>query len=470
MKIKLALARRVLIYSLIFIGISCRDNVVDPKITNPFLEKIDVQKDPKLLTLISKLYNNGSNPSGRTLTTDFGEVGLDSALKINDTKNQRTRYSLKLKPKAGSFVFENLIIVERQEGIFHYILQYSPDLNWYYQSETTDWNKFTGIIRQYDMSRTLIVEVNLINGKSVIDNSKGGRVEDCNSCTWTVDKAFFTSIININCGAGGNFTVWTKNLRVADCGERGGDSSGTPVGGDGSGSSPSGNVGDGSGTAGANGSSNASQDANSNSIAIYTNELTFPKNWWKDDSWLDDNFSLDPYDKYKKLTAAERALVKRFPGQAIIINLNKDKAFEETNRLFPTSLQLNDKADAFRHAFFNALNDRDLGDEPITFTSIAKLFSDAHETETPSQLILEVQMDLWNNTVGQRIGNSVLNIFASDEDISNQILQQLNNGELRYLNPIWFKDKNFWGKNGIEDVLTATHGITANTMLTPTNQ
>lgn len=54
----------------------------------------------------------------------------------------------------------------------------------------------------------------------------------------------------------------------------------------------------------------------------------------------------------------------------------------------------------------------------------------------------------------------------------DDVLTKLTNGELRYLKPVLSpsQDPNFWGANGVNNPLTATHGITNSTQLTPTNQ
>jgi hypothetical protein len=199
--------------------------------------------------------------------------------------------------------------------------------------------------------------------------------------------------------------------------------------------------------------------------------------WWEDDNWLDNpnNFNLDldqdQNGQYDRLTAAEKALVKKYPTHAYMISKNKPVAEQETVAIFGQN-GLNDKSDAFRHAFFNAMNRRDLGLDPMTFENIAKLFSDAHESEVPPQLQKEKDMDLWNNAIGHIVGNVMFPIFTSNSSLSSDVLTKLTNGELRYLKPVLSpsQDPNFWGANGVNNSLTATHGITNSTQLIPTNQ
>jgi hypothetical protein len=115
------------------------------------------------------------------------------------------------------------------------------------------------------------------------------------------------------------------------------------------------------------------------------------------------------------LTAQEKQLTKIYPLQAAALNKNKTIAFDMTNQLFPNAKKLNDKADAFRHCFFNTINALSVG--PI----LAEAFGNAHESETPPNLIMEKEMDLYNNGFGYLFGE----IFATS--------QNGNSGDYNYI-------------------------------------
>lgn len=87
--------------------------------------------------------------------------------------------------------------------------------------------------------------------------------------------------------------------------------------------------------------------------------------WWMDELWLQDsnNFALSPLSNpqvFDDLTPAELALIGTFPIQAFQIKLNVDEAFAEANNIYQSEGALNGKQDAFRHAFFQAINVRDV--------------------------------------------------------------------------------------------------------------
>jgi hypothetical protein len=83
----------------------------------------------------------------------------------------------------------------------------------------------------------------------------------------------------------------------------------------------------------------------------------------------------------------------------------------------------NDDADAFRHAFFNALNTQSFG------RRMAKRLGDAHEAVDEHEFKLnEMQMDKHNNEVGQDIGEA--NPKASPGAIAAKVEEQRKAGNL----------------------------------------
>lgn len=104
---------------------------------------------------------------------------------------------------------------------------------------------------------------------------------------------------------------------------------------------------------------------------------------------------------------------------------NAQKATWKSEELFPNSLR-NGKGDAFRHAYWNALNVILLGD------NLAESLATAHEDQPPTYTYShkETQMDLFNNEVGRSKHSWFSNGFSS---LTNSIINSITNGELRYL-------------------------------------
>lgn len=186
-------------------------------------------------------------------------------------------------------------------------------------------------------------------------------------------------------------------------------------------------------------------------------ELGYPYMWWTDNTWLINNFRFSSIAPTENLTPVELILINYFPFAALRIKSNASKAELETINRFGSN-GLNDKSDAFRHAYWLALNTKYVGAEK------AKLFSDAHETQVPLKFILEKQMDLHNNAVGISLCPQDA---LTEAYLSQTAWQSVLNGELNYLSPIDYSDTCYWGCQGNT---SGTHGITSSTQIKPTNQ
>lgn len=199
------------------------------------------------------------------------------------------------------------------------------------------------------------------------------------------------------------------------------------------------------------------------------------KMWWEDQVWLANHFSLSVDRQTINATLAppnyeEYLLIAIYPIEAYKINKNADKAVIKTIELFGQNSGLNDKADAFRHTYWLAINTKSI------LSTLSLAFANAHESSTPIQFNLEKQMDLHNNGVGISIcGNPA---YLSESYLSELALIAVQNGDCRYLSqllpPPQFPngtpnpngDPCYWGCSGNT---LGTHGITTLTNLIPTN-
>jgi|GEM_PF-1541838 len=176
---------------------------------------------------------------------------------------------------------------------------------------------------------------------------------------------------------------------------------------------------------------------------VYNYHYNNTGRWWENATWLSNsnNFNLDinnPGGPYDNLTAAEKILVAIYPVQAYIIKSNVGVAFSVSTATGLTQPH-NGKQDAFRHAFFNAINTRDVPPRNVPYTSstqIVRLFSTAHESEVPPNLALEKEMDLWNNEIGITSCQFCYPLITSNESIKDDILFKISHGVLRYLFPL----------------------------------
>ncbi|WP_233862615.1 DUF6973 domain-containing protein [Tenacibaculum piscium] len=160
-------------------------------------------------------------------------------------------------------------------------------------------------------------------------------------------------------------------------------------------------------------------------------ENTFPLNQLlNQDVWDNQN----PYDDWNMLTNCEKDFFKSNPLTVPKAIKNKKKAEQAAyirfghckNTSGETDLH-NNIGDAYRHAYFSALNTKDMG-----YTNASKL-GDAHECDTPHNRINEKIMDLKNNSWGFNYSLSHYNLteanFFQDFTTAN------NNGAIKIIKP-----------------------------------
>jgi hypothetical protein len=134
----------------------------------------------------------------------------------------------------------------------------------------------------------------------------------------------------------------------------------------------------------------------------------------------------DDYDNFRnQMSTSERSIFDGLSSnKKLWYMVSAKKAFDKANELFPNSTH-NGLGDAYRHALWN-------GYCSITLAgNLGEQLTTAHE-DRPSSYpynYKETRMDLYNNNQGRLIAvNSNIN------NIADNILQNLQQGYLRYLN------------------------------------
>lgn len=129
-----------------------------------------------------------------------------------------------------------------------------------------------------------------------------------------------------------------------------------------------------------------------------------------------------PYDDWNSLTQCEKDFFSVFPPFLYNAHINRTLAENSANNYFPNCDQHNDIADAFRHAYFSALNTQSMG------YYNAKILGNAHECDTPMNLENEKNMDLHNNSWGYQYAST--NSYFTTEQFYNAFAQAHNNNEI----------------------------------------
>lgn len=134
-----------------------------------------------------------------------------------------------------------------------------------------------------------------------------------------------------------------------------------------------------------------------------------------------DGFDIDDAVE-ENINDCESKLIEEYKIEAIKIYYNRKSAISMTKKMFGKN-ETNDCSDAFRHAFFNALNVKSVG------RTLADQFAYAHECLNPKDRN-DVQMDFYNNFVGMAI---VDHNYVPNEEIAEIICTKLALGELKIL-------------------------------------
>ncbi len=146
----------------------------------------------------------------------------------------------------------------------------------------------------------------------------------------------------------------------------------------------------------------------------------------------------------ESLNAQEAAILSLYPGLAVPYYLNSETAKGKSIAWAATQCAsdscrnalLNDgKADAIRHAYWNALNKDDMGD------NFATILANAHEYGATkpafvSQAFWDLQrtMDLNNNIVGRNFTYTLLN---SDDTIWSKFIEEVNTGGIQAIGLVY---------------------------------
>lgn len=157
------------------------------------------------------------------------------------------------------------------------------------------------------------------------------------------------------------------------------------------------------------------------------NTVDFDDDFWNNDVWNIQN----PYDDWNRLTECEKAFFKSNPFALYLAKNNRYAAEKASwdrfkNCKTPTKNPMhNTIGDAYRHAYFAALNTQNMG------YNNAKKLGDAHECDVPQNKLNEKQMDLHNNAWGYLYGSTVS--YISEEQFYTSFMDAFNKGKIKII-------------------------------------
>lgn len=125
---------------------------------------------------------------------------------------------------------------------------------------------------------------------------------------------------------------------------------------------------------------------------------------------------------WNKLSSSEKAFIREHPYIAFCFYRNAARARVLSEQYYPGTA-VGSMQDAFRHAYWSALNAYDYGE------SLARRFGDAHE-DVDNQKEDEREMDLYNNNYGYAVGVSARENGYDKAWIESEVIWAIDNNFL----------------------------------------
>ena len=138
----------------------------------------------------------------------------------------------------------------------------------------------------------------------------------------------------------------------------------------------------------------------------------------------------DPYDRWNELTECEKAFFKSNPHHVFTARGNRTEAVRVAQERFGNCITPNNTnplyqtiGDAYRHAYFAALNTRSMGHMN------AKTLGDAHECNPETSSGEDKAMDLHNNGWGYHYGSTFS--IIDEGQFFTTFMNAYNNGQIK---------------------------------------
>ena len=434
MKKHLLLPIVILLLLSLFQACTDQDQAIEPE--QPNVEIVLLTENSHLQNLMGKINQQGSM-NGRS-NSILDEVNFERAMKRFNPETGNTHYSFSMHSDSGLTLHKFILSENSENEISGHVFEYEVDADWLAEVEIfPGWHQYNGYFRILDLDEEVIAENEIVAGSSVSKESSNGRSSRY-ICITTTRRIGWVGVHPDYMGA--RYETTTNCFTITNRGTP------APTGG-GSGllqiSQEVGfltssrddfplNTCSADNTKYENGTcvciNGYIKDENDNCVSRLPCVAGYVRD--RSGSCIEINLNMDAQG-YQELTSCEKALLRSNPLAGITLQSNANLANAKTQEIFGFYINgngHNDCGDAFRHAYFNALNTLSWSD------SYAKKWGDAHECETPLDLGLEKSMDLHNNAIGRSVANQAPNI--SKEALVDLVLVELEVGHLNFLKPL----------------------------------
>ena len=169
---------------------SCQDRhspePVTERQTGIHIENIYPYSDDNLIEALNKL----GSENGR-VSSSFGNINMDSVLKVLNYGSGITNYSILLESNLSDgleLYFDNLIISLTQDSSYAYVVRYVPEFSFIKSEQTLFNGSYTGEIILFDTNGDQLSKTYMTNGTVNKEHQENGRTDeylkDCDGDIW----------------------------------------------------------------------------------------------------------------------------------------------------------------------------------------------------------------------------------------------------------------------------------------------
>jgi len=148
--------------------------------------------------------------AGRVNSNLFQRINWNYSYRIKNHLSKTTTYTLPLLIKDKN-QFENIVIIEKDNKAYPYIIRYEPSLNWIkFRSENDGFKYFSGDVSIVNLDNTIVSKSSYQNGKIVLKDNSNGRTLNCSNTSLFDWQVVCSSVI-------GCYTeITVTNIEICD--------------------------------------------------------------------------------------------------------------------------------------------------------------------------------------------------------------------------------------------------------------
>jgi hypothetical protein len=172
MKIRQLLPQALLFLLVLTQACDYTDEVIDPE--QPIVDIVLLHEDENLQSLVDRI-NQASSTSGRSNAL-LSDVNFEQAMKSTDPHTGTVKHSFAMHSDNGLIMRKFILSKTINQELIGHVYVYEVDLDWLVnRGSFPGWHKYNGSFKVLDLEGAVIVENQIMDGKSITTDTKNGR-------------------------------------------------------------------------------------------------------------------------------------------------------------------------------------------------------------------------------------------------------------------------------------------------------